>query len=201
MKLYFVVEREHADAFPPIHTYQSELSTPRAFAYAATGSAAGKGMAKLPAKIREALKTAEEKRFFRYLLSCFFVDEKSAENERRKLLAKWNANIRETNKTRAADDQYDLYGDDAAVVRSLDIPDDWTAEDSEIRSVPQPRSCANCALRMVEGDLERRTALGCFVHPDEELYWPGTKICGCWRGKEAISPREDSNDGATGTRT
>lgn len=183
MKLYYVVEKGR-NVFPPVQTYQSCLEGALEFDSDAPGSAAGDGWDRLPQQLRDGLLASEDARFLRGLLSSFFVDETSAKAAAKTRLEEWNARLEKHNKAHPDDRRplYDMDGDDLAVL-SFAVPDGWTPERAAVKPVPQPRSCANCALRMVEHDLERRTQLGCFVHPDDRIYNAGARICECWTGR------------------
>lgn len=188
-KLWYLVEKERSGPFPPIQTYQSCLESVLQFDDDAPAGSTATDWERLPPKVRETIEGSERARFVKSLLSAFFVDEESAKAAAKAKLEKWNSHILNHNKERP-DDPRSLYTSDDIVVKCFEIPATWDAKDAEVTPVPQPRSCANCVLRMVEHDLERRSALGCLIHPDDQICNPSKHICGCWRGKEAVHVSE-----------
>ena len=185
-KLWYLVEKERSCLFPPIQTYQSCLEGVLQFDDEdAPASLTTTDWGKLPPKVRETIEGSKRARFMKSLLSAFFVDEESAKAAAKAKLEKWNSHILNRNK-KQPDHPLSLYASDDIVVKSFEIPATWDAKDAEVTPIPQPHSCKNCVLRMVEHDRERRSALGCLIHPDDEIYNPAERICGCWRGKEAV---------------
>lgn len=188
-KLWYLVEKERSRLFPPIQTYQSDLEGIIQFDDAPAGSTAT-DWERLPSKMRETIERSSRAQFIKSLLSAFFVDEESAKAAARAKLETWNAHVRVHNEEQPDDPQWLYYTSDDIVVKCFEFPATWETEDAELKPVPQPRSCRNCALRMVEHDLDRRVALGCLVHPDDQIYNPEEHICGCWRGKESVHVSE-----------